>query len=454
MLEDENLKEEEIKIPMVEEKFPIKENIELPKEENLFQKGKSYIKKLGPGLVTGAADDDPSGIATYSQAGAKYGTGLLWMAAWIYPLVATVQEMCARIALVTGRGLAANIKSSYSKKILYLCTMLLLIANTINIGADLGVMARVIQLISPKFNFAFLIIFIGFLSLSLQIFIPYQRYARYLKWLAISLLSYVVTGLIIHMDWSQIFRDAIIPTLTFSKDQMLLITGILGTTISPYLFFWQTSQEVEQEVSEGKTTAHQRRGTNEVEIKRMRIDVWSGMFLSNIVMFFIIAVCATTLFKNGITNIDTATDAALALRPLAGQGAYLLFAFGILSTGMLAIPVLAGSTSYAISESFGWKEGLYRKVREARSFYGIIIISVIIGIIINFIGIHPIKALLYAAVLNGIIAPIILVCIVHISGSKKIMGKYKNSKLVNTIGWFVVSIMSLSAVGTIIMLVR
>lgn len=416
----------------------------------IIKNGNSYLKKLGPGLVTGAADDDPSGIATYSQTGAQYGTGLLWMAAWTFPLVATIQEMCARIALVTGRGLAANIKSMYSKKVLYFCTILLFLANTLNIGANLGAMAKAVQLIIPSLNFTFLIILIGLLGLLLQVFISYQKYASYLKWLSLALLSYVATGLVIHMDWSVLLHDGLIPHLTFDSNEILLITGILGTTISPYLFFWETGQEVEEQIAEGKTTALSRRGTNDKEIKKMRIDVWSGMFFSNIVMFFIIAVCATTLYKNGITNINTAADAAQALAPLAGQWAFILFTIGIIGTGMLSIPVLAGSTSYAMSESFGWKEGLNKKLKEARAFYGVIIISTILGVLINFIGIDPIKALIYSAIFNGIVAPIMIFFIVGISGSKKIMGKYKNKKITSIIGWSIAIIMKIAAIWAII----
>ena len=419
----------------------------------LFQRSKEYFSNLGPGLISGAADDDPSGIATYSQTGAQYGFKFLWLSLWTFPLMATIQEMCARIALVTGRGLAANIKHMYSKKVLYICTILLFIANTLNIGADLGAMAKAIQLMFPNAHYAFLIIGMGLIGLLLQIFIPYQQYAKYLKWLALTLFSYVATGLIIHMDWKEIFHNSFIPHMNFTKDTILLVTGILGTTISPYLFFWQTSQEVEDEISKGKTTLESRHGANEKEIKKMRFDVWSGMFLSNVVMFFIIAVCGATLFKHGITNITTASDAAEALKPLAGNGAYILFALGIIGTGMLAIPVLAGSAAYAISESMGWKEGLYRKLNQAYAFYGVIIISVIVGIIINFIGIDPIKALIYSAIGNGIVAPIILICIVHMSGDQKLMGKYKNSKLGNIIGWIVTLIMAFAAIATLVSLI-
>lgn len=421
-------------------------------KESLLQEGKEYLKKIGPGVITGAADDDPAGIATYSQAGAQYGTSLIWMSAWVYPFVATIQEMCARIALVTGRGLASNIKKTYSRKILYICTILLFFANTLNIGADLGAMAKAVQLIAPRLSFIFLVIFTGLAGLFLEVFIPYRKYAKYLKWLVFAVFAYIFTGLIINMDWSLLLYDGIIPQITFSKTQILLITGILGTTISPYLFFWQTSQEIEEEIAEGKTTIRSRKGTNSTEINKMRVDIWVGMFLSNLVMFFIIAVCANTLFKNGITDIETATDAARALAPLAGRFASLLFAVGIIGTGLLAIPILAGSTAYAISESFGWREGLYRKYKTAHAFYGVIVISIIIGILLNFIGINPIKALIYSAIANGIVAPVILIFIVRISASKKIMGEFKNSRTTNILGWIATIFMGVTAIAAIISL--
>ncbi len=417
-----------------------------------FKKGEEYVKKLGPGLITGAADDDPSGIATYSQTGAAYGTGLLWMAAWTFPLMAMVQEMCARIALVTGQGLAVNIKRAYSRKVLYFATILLFIANTLNIGADLGAMAEAIDLIHPESSFALLVIAIGFVVLILEIFVPYKKYTKYLKWLVISLFSYIATAFIIQMDWKQIFFDSFIPHIEFSKTQLLLITGILGTTISPYLFFWQTSQEVEEQISQGKITDESRIGTNKDEVKEMRSDVWTGMFLSNLVMFFIIAVCANTLFAAGVTDIQTAADAARALEPFGGPFAKILFAIGILGTGFLAIPVLAGSTAYAISESMNWREGLYRKLNEAKAFYGVIIVSVVIGILINFLNIDPIRALIYSAIANGIVAPVIIICIVSISSKKEIMGEFVNSKLTKIIGWIIVTLMSLTAIATIVSL--
>lgn len=416
------------------------------------KKAEEYWHLLGPGLTTGAADDDPSGIATYSQAGARYGFQWLWLATFTFPLMAVAQEMCARIGLVTGQGLAANIKKHYPKWVLYLCTILLFAANTFNIGADLGAMAQATQLLIPKLGFGLLVVLFALLSLLLQIFTSYQKYAKYLKYLAMILLSYVFSALMIDLDWTKIIHSTIFPSFTFNKESILLVTGVLGTTISPYLFFWQTSQEVEEEIMEGKTSIKSRVGANDDEIKKMRIDIWSGMFLSNIVMFFIIAACAATLYTHGITNITTAADAAAALRPLAGNASYLLFALGIIGTGLLAIPVLAGSVSYAMSESFGWKEGLYRKLDKAQAFYGVIIISMIVGLLLNFVHIDPINALVYSAIANGVIAPVILVMIVLISGDKNIMGNKSNGKLTSVFGWLVTGLMIIAGGATIISL--
>ncbi|MFA5840987.1 MAG: Nramp family divalent metal transporter [Candidatus Paceibacterota bacterium] len=410
-----------------------------------------YWKKLGPGLITGAADDDPSGIATYSQMGASQGFGLIWLSLFSFPLMATIQEMCARIGLATGVGLAANIRKYYSKKLLYLCTALLLFANVFNIGADLGAMAKGTQLIFPALNFIFLIFIFAIVSLFLQIFISYKKYAKYLKYLTFVLFAYVISAFSVKINWGEVFQNTVIPSFHFSKDIIILITAALGTTISPYLFFWQSSQEVEEQILHGeKTEAIRRASTTGVDIKNMRIDVWSGMFVSNMIMFFIIAACAATLFSNGITNIATASDAALALRPFAGNFAFVLFALGILGTGLLAIPVLAGSASYAISESFGWKTGLYRKLKQATSFYGIIIIAMALGIILNFVGLDPIKALIYSAVLNGIISPFMIFFIVHLSGDESVMGNFKNKKTGNIFGWITFVLISLVSIGALI----
>ncbi len=416
-----------------------------------MQKAKEYWHTLGPGLTTGAADDDPSGIATYSQTGAQYGFQLLWLAGFTFPLMAVVQEMCARMGLVTGRGLAANIRLHYPKWVLYLCTSLLFFANTLNIGADLGAMAKATQLLVPALGFGLLVAFFGLIGALLQIYSSYERYAKYLKYLAMILLSYVLSALMVKLDWAEVMKHAVLPALTFSKDQIILICGILGTTISPYLFFWQTSQEVEEEILEGKTTVKLRQSeTSDQEVKNMRTDVWSGMFFSNIVMFFIIAACAATLFASGVTNIASAADAAAALRPIAGDNAYFLFALGIIGTGMLAIPVLAGSSSYALAESFRWKLGLYRKLKEAYAFYGVIIISTIIGIILNFVGLDPMKVLIYSAVINGIISPVVLLLIVKISSDKKVMGKRANHPIIKAIGWITVILMSIVGAAAII----
>lgn len=417
--------------------------------QKTLKRGREYWHNLGPGLTTGASDDDPSGIATYSQAGAKYGFQLLWLAAFTFPLMAVVQEMCARIGLVTGRGLAGNIRRHFSRRVLYFSTALLFAANAFNIGADLGAMAEAVRLIKPEFNFHLLVILFALFSLGMQIFTPYAKYAKYLKWLALVLLSYIISTFLADLNWGEVLRSAVTPSITFSKDQIVLIAAILGTTISPYLFFWQTSQEVEEQIQEGKNTYNSRLGSDIVAIKKMRKDVWTGMFLSNLVMFFIIAAAGGILFSNGITEITSAAQAAEALRPFAGDATYYLFSIGIIGTGLLAIPVLAGSASYAVSESFGWRQGLHRKLRQAHSFYGVIIISVLIGMSLNFVGIDPIKALIYSAVANAIVAPIVLALIVILSSNKKLMGEWTNRPIITLIGWLVTGLMFLAGVAAI-----
>jgi NRAMP (natural resistance-associated macrophage protein)-like metal ion transporter len=420
-----------------------------------FRVAQEYIYNLGPGLTTGAADDDPSGIATYSQVGAAYGFQFLWLSLFSFPLMAVVQEMCARIAIVTGEGLAANIRKQYPAPVLYVCAVLLFAANTFNLGADLGAMAKATQLLLPTADFAFLVVLFAAISLLLQVFTTYARYAKYLKYLTLALFAYVATAFFAHVDWHEALVHTVVPSITFSQNEILLICAVLGTTISPYLFFWQTSQEVEEEVLKGERTVAERakeRPHKKTEIREMRFDVWSGMFFSNAVMFFIIAACAATLFAHGITNIQTADQAASALEPFAGQWAFGLFALGIVGTGFLAVPVLAGASAYAIAESFRLKTGLYRKLKDAYAFYGVIIVSMFIGLAMNFVGIDPIKALIYSAVGNGIVAPVVLFFIVHLSSDKEVMGAHTNKKLATYIGWITVAAMTLAGLAVLVTL--
>ena len=417
-----------------------------------IKNAKGYWTSLGPGLVTGAADDDPSGIATYSQTGAQYGYQLLWLSIFTFPLMSIVQEMCARIGLATGRGLAGNIRINYPKWVLYTCAMLLLIANALNIGANIGAMAEATRLIFPGFHFGVLAVGFTLFCLFMQIFTPYERYAKYLKFLVLVLLSYVATVFVVKINPVELLSSTFIPSLTFSKEQILLITAILGTTISPYLFFWQTSHEVEEEIRHGKTSLRLREQSTDDEIKKMRIDVWTGMFISNLVMFSIIATCGAVLFKNGIFEITSAADAAAALRPFAGDQAFILFAAGIVGTGLLSIPVLAGSVAYTVAESFKWKSGLYRTLHQARAFYGVIIFTMLIGLSINFIGIDPFKMLIYSAVVNGLVAPVILFLIVQMTSNHKVVKDRTNHPVIAGLGWLITGIMVLSGIATILSL--
>ncbi len=434
----------------------LEEGIEFVKKEEKifinkrpFKLAEEYWDTLGPGLTTGAADDDPSGIATYSQAGAQYGLQLIWIALFTYPFMATVQEMCARIGIVSGQGLAANIRKHYPAHTLYAVTALLFFANALNIAADLGAMSAATRLLLPSAGFELLVILFALISLALQIFTTYARYAKYLKYLTLALLSYVAVAFAVHLNWGEVLYHTVVPSMTFSPDQIFLICGILGTTISPYLFFWQTSQEVEEKILKGEVTIEERRAqVSPQTVKSMRTDVWSGMLFSNLITFFIFAACAGTLYAHGVTNIATADQAAAALKPF-GEFAFLLFALGIVGTGLLAVPVLAGSTAYALSESFGWKNGLYHKLDQAYAFYGVIIVSMFIGIIANFAHLDPIKELIYAAVANGVIAPIILFFVVRLSNDKRIMGDYVNRPFVSKMGWITIGFMAVSGIAAI-----
>lgn len=401
---------------------------------------------MGPGFITGAADDDPSGIATYSQTGAQFGYTQLWTALFSFPFMTIIQEMCGRIGMVTGKGLSGVIRIHYSKKILYFSILILLLANTINIGADLGAMASSAGLLIPL-PFIVLLLLITALSLILEVLVSYKVYSKILKYLTFSLFSYIIVAFVVKQDWSKILTATFVPTISFNREYFLNIVAILGTTISPYLFFWQSDEEVEEEVEFHKIRA-MGKGVPKItaiDIREMRIDTLIGMFFSQLVMFFIIVTTASTLAAKGINNINTATDAAEALRPIAGDFTFFLFAAGVIGTGLLAVPVLSGSASYAITEAFGWKEGLYRKFKQAHGFYGIITVATVMGLLVNFIGIPPFKILYYTAVLNGVVAPPLMVLILLISNNSKIMGKYTSNIFSNIAGWAITLVMTFAA---------
>jgi NRAMP (natural resistance-associated macrophage protein)-like metal ion transporter len=404
--------------------------------KNRFYK---FLTILGPGLTTGAADDDPSGIATYSQTGAQFGYGQLWTALYMLPFMTAVQEACARIGLVTGKGISAVVKQHYSKSVLYAVVALVVVANTINIGADIGAMASAAQLLIPA-PIVLLTLFFTTIILLLEIFTSYSRYSKILKWLAITLLAYPITLFIVHQPWLTILKASVVPHFEFTFTFLFIITGVLGTTISPYMFFWEASQEVEEQREKGMTF----RGKPQISwlhIRRMRIDNNFGMIFSEFATWSIMVVGGTVLHQSGITDVKTAADAAKALEPLvhsfpnAGFLAKLIFSVGIIGLGLLAVPVLSGSAAYAVCEAFKWKSGLNLKWKRAPAFYSVICIATIIGLLINFIGIDPVKALVYAAVLNGVAAVPLLFLIVKIASSKKIMGQYKNGWLSSTLLW-------------------
>lgn len=396
-----------------------------------------FIRILGPGVITGAADDDPSGIATYSQAGAVYGNGLLWAFPFMYPLLIAVQESCSRIGAVTGKGLAAVIKQHYSKRLLYMSVFLVVIANTVNIGADFGAMASTTQLF---FDIPYMILAIAYaiIIILLVVFVNYKKYAKILKWLALSLLAYPITAFMVGQNWPDVFRATFNVMPQINSNTIYLLVGMIGTTISPYLFFWDTSEVVEEEISTHRLSgAGNNPAVNRHFLRGVRIDNFVGMTITIVTAWFIVLVCASVLFRNGITEINSAADAARALEPLvkgfpnAGFIAKVIFSVGILGIGLLAIPVLAGSSSYAISETFGWREGLYRKFKKATGFYVIIIAATAIGVLINFLGIDPIKALVFAAVFNSIASVPLLWMLVKVGNNANIMGQYKNKLLSN-----------------------
>ena len=407
-----------------------------------MNKIKRFWKVLGPGLITGASDDDPSGIATYSQAGAAYGLSTLWTAIIAFPLMAAIQQMCAKIGLVTSQGLTGALKTNYPKPVLYLMLLFSFPAIVMNIGADIAGMGAVGNLLFPKIDAMYFSIFFTILLLGLIIYLPYHKIAATLKFLCVVLLVYLIVPFLYKQDWLDIAKNTFIPNIQFNKEFVAVLVGILGTTISPYLFFWQASMEVEE-------MAHKKRHliVNKRIITDMKQDVDFGMSFSGVVMFFIILTTGTVLYKGGIHQIDTVEQASAALKPLAGNFAYLLFAIGVIGTGLLAIPVLSGSLSYIISETFGWEKGLDKKFHEAKAFYLVMVISLILGLSLNYIGISPIKALIYTAILYGLTAPVLIAIILHISNNKKVMGNFTNSRFSNVLGFSALILMTVAALA-------
>lgn len=412
------------------------------------------FRNLGPGIITGAADDDPSGIATYSQAGAQFGLGLLWTPIFLLPLLLAIQEICARIGLVTGTGIISLMKKKYPKKLIYPLISLLAIANTINLGADLNAIGASANLIIPGIPIFFYTLFFTFFILITEIFVSYIRYVRILKYLTLSLLCYFITAILVGGNWNQIILSTFTPNIEFNKEFIMMFVALCGTTLSPYLFFWQTSEEAEEDVvrKKIKEIGKGKPKISKQEIKAMRKDILVGMVFSSFIMWSIIVTAAGSLNLHGITNIQTADQAAQALEPLvqtfpnSGFIAKIIFAIGIIGTGLLAIPVLASSTAYAFSDTFGWTEGLSKKFKQAKSFYLTIVISTIIGLFFNFSGIEPIKALIYAAIINGVISIPILIMIMKISNDKKLLGQNANGKISNTIGMITIIIMTIPVI--------
>ena len=415
---------------------------------NSWKRSYLFVKALGPGLITGASDDDPSGIGTYSSVGAQYGLALLWMAAWLLPIMVAVQEVCARIGVVTNKGLAQIIKEHYSKKIMFAVVLLLIIANVANIGADLGAMSASLGMLTGINYDIGALLFAAFIIL-IEVLVHYHAYVKVLKWLTISVFAYIITGFIIHPNWLAVFDRSLIPEIHFSNDYFFAMIAVFGTSVTPYLFFWQASEEVEENKLLGNKMCKGKKMCNRIAM--MRTDVNTGMILANIAFFFIVLTTAQVLFKNGITDIQSPQQAALALRPLAGNYAYLLFALGIIGTGLLAVPILAGSGAYALAEIMTWEEGLEEKFSHAKGFYFVIIISILLGLSLDFFHINPIKALYYSAFLNGIIAVPLLVIIMLIGDNYFIMGNERNPSWVRFFGWFSVVAMSAGMVAMMVL---
>ncbi|NDY83450.1 divalent metal cation transporter [Orrella sp. NBD-18] len=402
------------------------------------------ISRVGPGLITGVADDDPSGIVTYSQAGAQFGLNMLWTMPLAYPLMSAIQSICARIGRVTGQGLAANIKQSFHPAVLFGVVLLLLVANTLNIAADVAAMGEVAELVTGINRYAMTTVFVCG-SVLMQIFIPYHRYVFFLKWLTLSLLAYAAVLFTVQVPWGEVFARTLWPNLTFDASAAAVVVGLFGTTISPYLFFWQASEEVEDMQNTDATALIHDGMVATEELRRISWDTWSGMFYSNITSYFIILATAVTLHSAGVTDIQTAADAANALRPIAGDFAFMLFAIGILGVGLIGVPVLAGSAAYALAETMGWEWGLEREFTQAKGFYGVIAISVMLALVIQFSPISPMKALFWSAVINGIVAVPLMVVILLLVSKESVMGKYVAPRYLRVLGWIATGVMACAA---------
>jgi NRAMP (natural resistance-associated macrophage protein)-like metal ion transporter len=407
-------------------------------------------KALGPGLITGAADDDPSGIATYSSVGAQYGYGMLWTMPFVYPFMAGIQEISARLGRVTGRGIAGNLRQFYPRWLLYILVGLLLFANVINLGADIGAMGAAVNLLvgGPALLYCVLL---ATVSVLLQIFIPYQKYSAVLKWLTLSLFAYVGTVFVVEIDWAQAIRGTFVPNISLTPEYLGALVAVLGTTISPYLFFWQSAEEVEEMQSAPREKAlKQTPGRATAHLKRIKIDTYLGMAFSNFVAYFIILTVAVTLNAHDKKNIDTAAQAAEALRPIAGEFASLLFSLGIIGTGLLTLPVLAGSAAYAVGEALRWPVGLERKASGAKAFYTVLAAATLIGLLLNFMKIDPIHALVWAAMINGITAAPVMCFMMLMASNRKVMGKFTLPRYLQILGWAGTAIMALAAVGMLL----
>ena len=407
-----------------------------------------FFAVLGPGLITGAADDDPSGISTYSVAGAAYGYATLWIALLTFPLMAAIQLMCARLGMVTGRGLAAAVRIYYPRWVLWGSCSILVVANVINIGADLGGMAEATQLITGIRLLYWIPVYALFL-LALLFWASYKLIARVFKWLTLVLFAYVFASFYAHVDWRHALAVTLVPHLEWSRGFLAMLVAILGTTISPYLFFWQAAEEVEEGQSKGKSIAR-RKGETTADLRTARADTVAGMFFSNLIMYFIILTTAATLHAHGQTDITTARQAAEALRPLAGNGAYLLFTLGLIGTGMLGVPVLVGSCAYAMAEGAIWRGSMADKPRSARKFYAVMAVAMALGLVLNYLGFNAVKMLIWSAVINGLLAPPLILLVILLTSSQKVMGERVNSPPLRYLGWVTFCIMTAAAVGMII----